>query len=125
MSPEPFYSRCDYSNLTSPQKALWYANTTYRVIGYIPIIGCIVGIPRIAYGAATLLSCKMSLIPKGEMHWNEGDMTIRYSGNRAVANAHLNIYRGFFECVGMGIVPFTYDASMVSYHGDAWFLCHK
>jgi len=112
-----YYTRLSESDLTSRMRTYYHVDKNIRRIGYIPIIGSIVGIPRMCIGLSQQIISK-----EGDYQgsWNEGDMItkVTYTGDKLRARGKMNVTRGMFEVVG--ICTLLYDCSMESAYGKYW-----
>jgi len=112
-----YYTQLFESDLTPRMKAYYHIDQNIRRIGYIPIIGSIVGIPRMCIGVSQQIISK-----EGDYQgcWNEGNAVtkVTYTGDKLRARGKMNVTRGMFEVVG--IFTFLYDCSMESAYGKYW-----
>lgn len=77
-----------------------------RTIGYLPIIGAVVGVPRIITGIAIVI------IGAEGMFWNKfcpGKEEKRFEGSKLIFGGTARIIRGTFETYGCGLVLCVYD----------------
>lgn len=101
--------------LTPTQRIKESADVIIRDVGYIPFIGIIIGVPRIATGVFLKI-----IGGEGSLKADAGSSQIRYHGSKLTADGQANIIRGIFECLpGIGLATLCYwDATS----NDRWFL---
>jgi hypothetical protein len=107
------YSIAMPNQLNFSQKLSYGIDLVIRDIGYFPIIGAFVGIPRIVIGIFQKV-----IGGEGSFSWNEGDGIIKFTGSRLAADGEANIIRGIFETCCIGFILVGYDLLK----DDRWIL---
>lgn len=94
MHASTYYYNPMPQNLTAVETMTYGADVIVRDIGYIPVIGIGVGVPRVITGIWQKI-----MGGEGGLQFSEGSERVHFSGSRQGADRVANIVRGCFECI--------------------------
>lgn len=103
------------SELTAKQMMSYGADVVVRDIGYIPVVGISVGVPRLITGIWQKI-----MGGEGSLQFSAEDGKVYFRGSRQAGDGVANIVRGCFECIPLAnllVLP-LWDYA----HDDRWFL---